>query len=1142
MASATKSKEYQLAIKIAGSVSSSFNSAMGDAESKITNLGTVAKQAAAVAAAAWGALRLGEFISDAVGTYQEFEQAMANASAIAGATQEQYDALEQAALAMGKATSKTAAESADALGYMALAGWSVEDSIASLEPILRLSEATGMDLAQCLDLVTDSMSALGIEVQDLAGYLDVAAMANNKSNQTAQMLMEAYIGVGGTMKGLGVPIQESAAALGVLANRGIKGSEAGTALNAVLVNLTTGTGQAGKMMEKLGISAFDSNGKFIGLEETIRMVSNATAGMTEEERNAALAAIGGKQHIDALNALMAGLNTTTADGVTEWEALSNSLYNSQGAMATMADTVTNTWQGASARLESAIDDLKINLVSTFAPYAISAINSIAASIPAITESLTGTIQAFMTTALPKIAAFKDRAIEIFEQIRPALESIGNTALSAFSFLANAAGTAMQGISEAIQNHSGTFEKLGQIAANVGEIISDIGERLKPVITYATGTALPKIADTLLDIIDKLADLALIITENKGLVIALASAFAAFKGYKAVSGLADNFTAASKAIDILSGKYKGMSALQLALDGKLGKSGTIVGVLSGKINLAELATEGWKKALGNVTSGFKNIKSVGTTILTGLKGGITSIGTLLKGTFASIGSFLAANPVVLVIAAIAAVIAIIVTLYNKCEWFREKVDAIIEAVKGYLQVFLEKAKAIFETVWSVIKSVWAKIQPYLQAAWQTITAAASAVVSFFQTNVLPGIKAVWNSICAAFSAAWELIKTVWAAVAPFFRGIWETIKSIFAVVAPVIGGFFRAAWAVVQAIWQVASGWFAVIWANIKAVFSVVAAVLGGFFRTAWEAIKAVWNTVVAYFQAIFDTIAGIFSFVQAVLSGDFAGAWEAIKGIVNTWGAFFQTVWEGIKAVFGSVVSWFTGIFSAAWEGIKSVFSQVGAFFQGVWNTIVSLFTSIGTAVGDAISGAVKGAINAVIGGAVRIINGFISAINFAIDVINAIPGVNIARLNTLEIPQMAKGGIVTGPTILEAGEAGTEAIIPLPELWSQMRGMVSDMIASSMSGVTTGIAALAERLDAADVGSTVLPISEILGSLTRGPDPQPQPADGPPPYQITYAPQYHFEGAAPSKEDLAEAERMSQEEFDRHMARWTKDNDRKKF
>ena len=207
-----------------------------------------------------------------VKTGAEFEAAMSSVAATAGATEEEYKALEAAALEMGRTTSKTASESAAALEYMALAGWSVDQSIKGLPSILRLSEATGLDLARTSDLVTDSMSALGVTVDGLAGYLDIAAKANNKSNQTAEQLMEAYLGVGGTMKNLNVPLEESATALGVLANRGIKGSEAGTALNAIMVNLTTGSGKAGTMMEKLGISAFDAEGNFIGLEETLSLI------------------------------------------------------------------------------------------------------------------------------------------------------------------------------------------------------------------------------------------------------------------------------------------------------------------------------------------------------------------------------------------------------------------------------------------------------------------------------------------------------------------------------------------------------------------------------------------------------------------------------------------------------------------------------------------------------------------------------------------------------------------------------------------------------------------------------------------------------------------------------------------------------
>lgn len=351
--------DYKIAIKIAGQLEKSFSGAIKGAQAGLKALSGMGKIGAAAMMGAGAAIGAVAIASVNVG--REFEAAMSSTAATAGATEEQYNALRNAAMQMGRETSKTATESANALEYMALAGWTVEQSIQGLPSILRLSEATGLDLARTSDLVTDSMSATGQSVEDLSGYLDVCARAQNKSNQTAEQLMEAYIGVGGTMKGLNVPIQESATALGVLANRGIKGSEAGTALNAIMVNLTTGTGQAGKMMQSLGISAFDSEGKFIGLQATLQQLNGKLSGLTEEQRNAALAAIGGKQHVDALNDLMSGLNTTTADGVTEWEALENELYNANGALEAMAKTKMDNLNGDLSILQSALQDCGIKI-------------------------------------------------------------------------------------------------------------------------------------------------------------------------------------------------------------------------------------------------------------------------------------------------------------------------------------------------------------------------------------------------------------------------------------------------------------------------------------------------------------------------------------------------------------------------------------------------------------------------------------------------------------------------------------------------------------------------------------------------------------------------------------------------------------
>ena len=235
----SKKTEYEIAIQVGGKVAASFGNSVQNVNSGFDSMTNMAKSAAKMIAGAFAAVKVGQFVTDAVEVYSEFEQSMANTAATANATKAEYEQLEAAAREMGKATTKTAAEASDALGYMMLAGWSVNDAISGLEPVLRLSEATQMDLATCSDLVTDSMSALGLSVDDLTGYLDICTMANNKANTSAEALMEAFIGCGGTARTAGTSLNDTATALGILANNGTKGAEAGTALNSMLVRMTS---------------------------------------------------------------------------------------------------------------------------------------------------------------------------------------------------------------------------------------------------------------------------------------------------------------------------------------------------------------------------------------------------------------------------------------------------------------------------------------------------------------------------------------------------------------------------------------------------------------------------------------------------------------------------------------------------------------------------------------------------------------------------------------------------------------------------------------------------------------------------------------------------------------------------------------
>ena len=299
----------------------------------------------------------------AVDVGMDFDKAMSSWKGTAKASEEEFNIAREAAMKYGRETTKTATESANALEYMALAGWSVNDSVKALPSVLKLSEATNLDLARTSDLVTDSMSATGEVIgengENLQRFLDVATTANNKSNQTAEQLMEAWIQTGGVFKGLNVDIEDSATALGVLANRGIKGSEAGTALNAIMINLTTGAGQAGKAMKKLGVSAF-KDGKFKGLKQTLTDVRDKLAGMTEEEQNFYKARIGGKHHIDAFTHLLNGLDATK-DGKKEWDSLNEALRNANGSLQEMAATKMDNLWGDTKILESAMQDLGIKV-------------------------------------------------------------------------------------------------------------------------------------------------------------------------------------------------------------------------------------------------------------------------------------------------------------------------------------------------------------------------------------------------------------------------------------------------------------------------------------------------------------------------------------------------------------------------------------------------------------------------------------------------------------------------------------------------------------------------------------------------------------------------------------------------------------
>lgn len=405
--------QYSLEILLGAKKASSFQSGINGAKNELEGMSSTAKKVAGLIATAFGAIKIKDFVKESVDTFSDYEQSLANTAAIANATQTEQEQLNEAAREAGKATTKTAKESADALGYMALAGWNVKESTSALQPVLKLSAASNMDLATCSDLVTDSMSALKLQVKDLPEYLDMVTKAQNSSNMNSQQLMEAYIKAGGAARTLGVSAKDTGVALGILANNGTKGAEGGTALNAMLTRIGSNK-SALTMMKSLGISIFDSQGKFVGLEEALKRINAGVSKLSTEDQAKALKEIAGTNYYSKMAYLLDGVKEGANGAKSAWDDLDKKLKNSDGSLEDMYNKQTNTLSATREIMNSALDDLKISFADSFD-------GELADGIKKLTE--------FINETSENISDFADtHQVEIhnaFETFYDDVESIGN---------------------------------------------------------------------------------------------------------------------------------------------------------------------------------------------------------------------------------------------------------------------------------------------------------------------------------------------------------------------------------------------------------------------------------------------------------------------------------------------------------------------------------------------------------------------------------------------------------------------------------------------------------------------------------------------------------------------------------------------
>ncbi len=331
----------------------------------LDSLGSVAKKGMAIVTGAVGAASaamtaLGGY---AVSVGKDFEGSMAQVIATMGITRDtvqdgvnSYELLKEAAAAAGESTTFSASEAADALNYLALAGYDAEKAADALPAVLDLAAAGGLDLAYASDLATDAMAALGIEAtsENLTRFGDEMAKTASKANTSVAQLGEAILTVGGTAKSLAGGTTELNAALGVLANRGIKGAEGGTALRNIILALSAPTDKAAEAMANLGLEVFDASGNMRPVNEIFKDLDSALSGMSEGEKTQVLSDIFNKVDLKSAQAMLAGCGE-------EFDALTDALGKCDGAMSQMAETMNDTLEGDLKSLSSKAEAFGISI-------------------------------------------------------------------------------------------------------------------------------------------------------------------------------------------------------------------------------------------------------------------------------------------------------------------------------------------------------------------------------------------------------------------------------------------------------------------------------------------------------------------------------------------------------------------------------------------------------------------------------------------------------------------------------------------------------------------------------------------------------------------------------------------------------------
>lgn len=953
---------------------------------------------------------VGGFGAAAVKSGMQFDASMSEVSAISGATGHEFQDLRDKALEMGAKTKFSASEAAEAMTYMGMAGWKTGDMLDGIEGIMNLAAASGEDLATTSDIVTDALTAFGKSAGDAGKLADIMAATATNANTDVGMMGDTFRYVAPVAGALGFEMEDTALAIGLMANSGIKATQAGTSLRSIFTRLSTDTGASktqlgalGVLTEQLGVQFYRTDGSARSLYDILIDSQVAWEGLSEEQQISYAKTIAGQE---AMSGWLALMNAAPEDVA----KLSDAIYDCNGAAEEMARIMVDNLQGDLTLLKSAFESLQIAISDSltptlreFAQFGQKAMAQLlegfqGSGVSGFMSALSGIVTQGVTMLAQKAPEFASVSLQFIGALG---EGILNGKDSILEAGRNILTLLNDGVWYALENYTGDFIEFGHgILDIIGEGINNI-----EYLTQYIDSFVPLIAEAFMTYheglfgigIEILGAIGKGIVENKEEIQSMASETIT----NMVTALRDNAPA------IIEGGIALLEALVGAIMENmpliLSTGAEIIGQLVAGIASASPAVQAiivgailpHIAKIVDVVDSIKKVVGAVVDFVTGFQGigKVLDIGKKLMGGIQTLFGLITAHPI---IAVITAIIAAVILLWNNCEDFRNAVGAIWEAIKGFfvgaweaIQAAWAGAGEFFGGIVDGIRGVFEGIGEFLggvfSAAWGLVQAAWGTAVEFF-SGIWNGIQTVFSVVAdvlgGVFSAAWEAIKAAWSAVVEFFSGVWEGIQGVFSAVAEVLGGFFQSAWEMIQTIWTAAVDFFSGVWTGIQDVFSVVADVLGGFFSAAWDAITAVWKAATEFFSGIADGIHSAFEAVTQFLGDAFSAAWSLIE---TAWGVavdFFSGVWDGISGVFSTVADWFGGVFSDAWNAVTSAWDGVTAFFSGVWNDITNVFSNvwekfkeIGGNIVDGIKSGVSGAWDAFIGWIGDKVGGIVSAV-----------------------------------------------------------------------------------------------------------------------------------------------------------------------